>query len=51
VDVPLRQRVPYRTKSDRGADGIPGAGTTPAAARSQDWRGPGVSSQFDRGGL
>ena len=38
VDVPLRQRVPYRTKIDRGADGILGAGTTPLlrAAKAGD---------------
>jgi ankyrin repeat protein len=40
VDVPLRQRVPYRTKIDRGADGILGAGTTPLlrAAKAGDAR-------------
>jgi ankyrin repeat protein len=38
VDVPLRARVPYRTKIDRGADGILGAGTTPLlrAAKTGD---------------
>ena len=38
VDAPLRQRVPYRTKIDRGADGILGAGTTPLlrAAKAGD---------------
>src|SRR5688572_5787189 len=38
IDVPLRQRVPYRTKIDRGADGILGAGTTPLlrAAKTGD---------------
>ncbi len=38
VDVPLRQRVPYRTKIDRGADGILAAGTTPLlrAAKTGD---------------
>jgi ankyrin repeat protein len=38
VDIPLRQRVPYRTKIDRGADGILGAGTTPLlrAAKTGD---------------
>jgi ankyrin repeat protein len=38
LDVPLRQRVPYRTKIDRGADGILGAGTTPLlrAAKTGD---------------
>jgi hypothetical protein len=38
--VPLRQRVPYRTKIDRGADGILGAGTTPLlrAAKTGDAR-------------
>jgi ankyrin repeat protein len=38
VDVPLRARVPYRTKIDRGADGVLGAGTTPLlrAAKTGD---------------
>jgi ankyrin repeat protein len=38
VDVPLRQRVPYRSKIDRGADGVLGAGTTPLlrAAKTGD---------------
>ena len=38
VDIPLRARVPYRTKIDRGADGILGAGTTPLlrAAKTGD---------------
>jgi len=38
VDAPLRQRVPYRTKIDRGADGVLGAGTTPLlrAAKTGD---------------
>jgi ankyrin repeat protein len=40
VDVPLRARVPYRTKIDRGADGVLGAGTTPLlrAAKTGDAR-------------
>jgi ankyrin repeat protein len=44
VDVPLRQRVPYRTKIDRGADGILGAGTTPLlrAAKTGDARVVGL---------
>ena len=38
VDIPLRARVPYRTKIDRGADGVLGAGTTPLlrAAKTGD---------------
>jgi ankyrin repeat protein len=38
VDIPLRQRVPYRSKIDRGADGVLGAGTTPLlrAAKTGD---------------
>jgi len=37
-NVPLRQRLPYRTKIDRGSDGILGAGTTPLlrAAKTGD---------------
>jgi uncharacterized protein len=38
VDLPLRAQVPYRTKLDRGGDGVLGVGTTPLirAARAGD---------------
>jgi len=38
VDAPLRAQVPYRTKLDRGGDGVLGVGTTPLvrAAKSAD---------------
>jgi ankyrin repeat protein len=38
VDAPLRAQLPYRTKLDRGGDGVLGAGTTPLirAAKSAD---------------
>jgi uncharacterized protein len=38
VDVPLRAQIPYRTKLDRGGDGVLGAGTTPLlrAAKAGD---------------
>jgi ankyrin repeat protein len=38
VDVALRAQVPYRTKLDRGGDGVLGAGTTPLlrAAKAGD---------------
>jgi ankyrin repeat protein len=38
VDAPLSAQIPYRTKLDRGADGVLGAGTTPLlrAAKSGD---------------
>ena len=38
VDAPLRAQVPYRTKLDRGGDGVLGVGTTPLlrAARAGD---------------
>jgi uncharacterized protein len=38
VDAPLRAQVPYRTKLDRGGDGVLGIGTTPLlrAARAGD---------------
>jgi ankyrin repeat protein len=38
VDVPLRAQLPYRTKLDRGGDGVLGVGTTPLirAAKSAD---------------
>lgn len=38
VNAPLRQAVPYRTKLDRGGDGVLGAGATPLvrAAKAAD---------------
>jgi ankyrin repeat protein len=38
VDAALRQQIPYRTKLDRGGDGVLGNGTTPLlrAAKSAD---------------
>jgi len=38
IDAPLRAQVPYRTKLDRGGDGVLGVGTTPLirAAKSGD---------------
>jgi ankyrin repeat protein len=38
VDAPLRAQVPYRTKLDRGGDGVLGIGTTPLirAAKAAD---------------
>jgi ankyrin repeat protein len=38
VDAPLRAQIPYRTKLDRGGDGVLGAGTTPLirAAKAGD---------------
>lgn len=38
VDVALRAQIPYRTKLDRGGDGVLGAGTTPLlrAAKAGD---------------
>jgi ankyrin repeat protein len=38
VDAPLTAQIPYRTKLDRGADGVLGAGTTPMlrAAKAGD---------------
>jgi hypothetical protein len=38
VDAAIRQQVPYRTKLDRGGDGVLGAGTTPLlrAAKAAD---------------
>jgi ankyrin repeat protein len=38
VDAPLTAQIPYRTKLDRGADGVLGAGTTPLlrAAKAGD---------------
>ena len=38
VDAPLRAQIPYRTKLDRGGDGVLGIGTTPLirAAKAAD---------------
>lgn len=38
VDAAIRQQIPYRTKLDRGGDGVLGAGTTPLlrAAKAGD---------------
>jgi ankyrin repeat protein len=38
VNAPLRSQIPYRTKLDRGGDGVLGAGTTPLlrAAKAGD---------------
>lgn len=38
IDAPLRAQIPYRTKLDRGGDGVLGIGTTPLirAARAGD---------------
>jgi ankyrin repeat protein len=38
VDAPLRAQIPYRTKLDRGGDGVLGVGTTPLirAAKAAD---------------
>jgi ankyrin repeat protein len=49
VDAPLRAQVPYRTKLDRGGDGILGAGTTPLirAARAGDV--PVIKMLLDKG--
>ena len=49
VDVPLRAALPYRTKLDRGGDGVLGAGTTPLirAAKSADV--PVIKMLLERG--
>src|SRR5688572_15464695 len=49
VDAPLRAQVPYRTKLDRGGDGVLGVGTTPLirAAKSADV--PVIKLLLDKG--
>ena len=49
VDAPLRAQVPYRTKLDRGGDGVLGIGTTPLirAAKSADV--PVITLLLERG--
>jgi ankyrin repeat protein len=49
VDVPLRAQVPYRTKLDRGGDGVLGAGTTPLLRAAKAGDAPVVKMLLDRG--
>jgi uncharacterized protein len=49
IDVPLRAQVPYRTKLDRGGDGVLGAGTTPLLRAAKAADVPVVKMLLERG--
>jgi ankyrin repeat protein len=49
VDVPLRAQVPYRTKLDRGGDGVLGAGTTPLLRAAKAGDAPVIKMLLDKG--
>jgi hypothetical protein len=49
VDAPLTAQVPYRTKLDRGADGVLGAGTTPLLRAAKAGDAPVVKLLLEKG--
>ena len=49
VDVPLRAQIPYRTKLDRGGDGVLGAGTTPLLRAAKAGDVPVIKMLLERG--
>ena len=49
VDVPLRAQIPYRTKLDRGGDGVLGPGTTPLLRAAKAGDTPVIKMLLDRG--
>jgi len=49
VDVPLRAQVPYRTKLDRGGDGVLGVGTTPLLRAAKAGDVPVIKMLLDKG--
>ena len=49
VDAPLRAQVPYRTKLDRGGDGVLGAGTTPLVRAAKAGDVPVVRLLLEKG--
>ena len=49
VDVPLRAQLPYRTKIDRGGDGVLGAGTTPLLRAAKAGDVPVIRMLLDKG--
>jgi ankyrin repeat protein len=49
VDAPLTAQVPYRTKLDRGADGVLGAGTTPLLRAAKAGDAPVVQLLLEKG--
>ncbi len=49
VDTPLTAQVPYRTKLDRGADGVLGAGTTPLLRAAKAGDVPVITRLLEKG--
>jgi len=49
VDIPLRAQVPYRTKLDRGGDGVLGAGTTPLLRAAKAGDVPVITMLLEKG--
>jgi ankyrin repeat protein len=49
VDAPLRAQVPYRTKLDRGGDGVLGIGTTPLIRAGKSADVPVIRMLIERG--
>jgi ankyrin repeat protein len=49
VDAPLRAALPFRTKLDRGGDGVLGAGTTPLVRAAKSADVPVIKLLLERG--
>jgi len=49
VDVPLRAQIPYRTKLDRGGDGVLGPGTTPLLRAAKAGDVPVIKMLLEKG--
>jgi ankyrin repeat protein len=49
VDAALSQQIPYRTKLDRGGDGVLGAGTTPLLRAAKAGDAPVVKLLLEKG--
>jgi uncharacterized protein len=49
VNAPLRAQIPYRTKLDRGGDGVLGAGTTPLLRAAKAGDTPVVKLLLEKG--
>ena len=49
VDAALRAQIPYRTKLDRGGDGVLGAGTTPLLRAGKAADAPVIKLLLEKG--
>jgi ankyrin repeat protein len=49
ADIPLRAQIPYRTKLDRGGDGVLGPGTTPLLRAAKAGDVPVIRMLLDKG--